>query len=153
MVQESALVFSSERKDHKLIWRIGILQLNLLIVLLCVTLMTWLLLKSLIHHDPPDIDWSPRQQLDTTVCPFEPIACFLFLINFAGSMMSTYPKTMKCRIIGPTSHSTDGLQSISQWENAFNHPRSGKARGLSFIIVVNNDKHLSWDFSVPSRLE
>jgi hypothetical protein len=33
------------------------------------------------------------------------------------------------------------------------HPRSGKVRGLSFITVVNNDKHLSWDFSMPSRLE
>ena len=44
--------------------------------------------------------------------------------------MSTYPKTMKCRIIGLTSHSADGLQSISQWEDAFNHPRSGKVRDL-----------------------
>jgi hypothetical protein len=45
-------------------------------------------------------------------------------------MMSTY-LTKSSKIIEPQKlHSTDGLQSIPQWESAFGFPSGGKVRGL-----------------------
>ena len=39
----------------------------------------------------------------------------------------------------------DGLQSIPQWESAFNFPSGGKVRGLLLAFFDNINKNLSWD--------
>lgn len=68
--------------------------------------------------------------------------------------MSTYSKTIVCQIYR-TFYFTDGLQSIDQWEVAFNHPKDGKVRGLTVTLLDSEsvNKHLSWDCSMLSRLE
>ena len=58
-------------------------------------------------------------------------------------MMSTY--LAKFKIIEPQAQSTDGLQSIPQWESAFNFPSGGKVRGLLLAFFDNINKNLSWD--------
>ena len=44
--------------------------------------------------------------------------------------MSTY--LAKFKIIEPQAQSTDGLQSIPQWESAFNFPSGGKVCGFLY---------------------
>ena len=55
------------------------------------------------------------------------------------------------RIYRTHFHPTDGLQSIPQWESAFNFPSGGKVRGL-MLTFLDINKPLSWDYSMPSRL-
>jgi len=45
------------------------------------------------------------------------------------------------------------LQSIPQWEIAFNTPSGGEVCGSVLILFDNINKDFSWDCSMPSRLE
>ena len=69
-------------------------------------------------------------------------------------MMSKYSKTIACQI-HRIFYFTDGLQSVTQWEIAFNHPEKGQVCGSTFTLLDADsvNKHLSWDCSMPSRLE
>ena len=69
-------------------------------------------------------------------------------------MMSTYLTRFKFKIIEPQkTHFTDGLQSIPQWESAFNYPSGGKVLCLILALFDNINDNLSWDYSMPSRFE
>jgi MFS family permease len=66
--------------------------------------------------------------------------------------MSTY-QTKVQNYKNHKTHSSDGLQSVPQWESAFNYPSGGKVRVLLHTVFVNINKGFSWESSMPSRLE
>ena len=61
---------------HNLIWRIGILLLNLFVFLLYVNSHLSKLTDSWLH-----VDWSPRRRMDTTVCLSEHKLCVFLIID------------------------------------------------------------------------
>ena len=65
-------------------------------------------------------------------------------------------QTFKKKILGLKTHSTDGLQSVPQWESAFNYPSGAKVRALILTLFDDIEKEsffYSWEYSMLSRLE
>ena len=91
-------------------------------------------------------DYWLRQRMDMTVCPSCQCSCqykstfsFSYIWLFMQVVWWVRIRHSKLQIsFSPQSHFTDGLQSIPQWENAFNHPANGKVRGLIKFLDNTN---------------